>query len=148
MGRKTWESLPRRPLPGRPNIVVTRNADYVAEGAIVAHDIDAAVAKADELARQSGASEIAVIGGAEIFASLVGRARRIYLTEVDLDVPGDTFFPALAADEWRETGRAVSRPRREGRRGVRGAHPRAAGLKTRKEPAAFRAGSHLMQAAF
>jgi dihydrofolate reductase len=103
MGRKTWESLPRRPLPGRDNIVVTRNPYYAAQGAAVARDIDAAVAMAMGLAERARASEIAVIGGGEIFSALLARADRIYLTEVDLEVGGDTFFPALHPNEWRET---------------------------------------------
>ena len=103
MGRKTWESLPKSPLPGRDNIVVTRNPDYAAEGAVVVNDIDAAVVKARELAKRAGADEIAVIGGGEIFSALLPRADRIYLTEVDIEVAGDTFFPALDPDAWRET---------------------------------------------
>lgn len=112
MGRKTWESLPKKPLPGRDNIVVTRNPRYRAEGAIVVPDVDAAVARAKALAERSGADEIAVIGGGEIFAALVDRAERLYLTEVDLEVEGDTVFPALDPQEWRESA-ATSYPRGE-----------------------------------
>jgi dihydrofolate reductase len=103
MGRKTWESLPKKPLPGRPNIVVTRNRNYAAEGAMVVNDIETALAMANELARRDGVDEIAVIGGGEIFAALHDRADRVYLTEVDLVVPGDTFFPSLNAQAWEET---------------------------------------------
>jgi dihydrofolate reductase len=98
MGRKTWESLPKKPLPGRTNIVITRQADYEAAGAQVAPDIVTAL-KAAEAERPE---EIAVIGGGEIFAAFMPLANRIYLTEVDLSVDGDTFFPKLETELWRE----------------------------------------------
>ena len=99
MGRKTWESLPKRPLYGRHNIVITRNRDFVAEGASV-------VAGAKEALTAAGdAHEIAVIGGAEIFSLFMPLASRIYLTEVDLSVEGDTVFPPLDPGEWREVSR-------------------------------------------
>lgn len=92
MGRKTWESLPARfqPLPGRRNIVVTRQADWSAEGAEVAHSLDDALALAAD-----GAQEIWVIGGARLFADVIGRADRLEVTELDLAVKGDTFGPAI-----------------------------------------------------
>src|SRR5687768_16785173 len=95
MGRKTWESLPKRPLPGRDNIVISRRRGFVAQGATVVADIEAALTKAEMLARRARSDEIAVIGGGEIFAALLPRADRIYLTEVDLEVEGDVFFPKL-----------------------------------------------------
>jgi dihydrofolate reductase len=110
MGRKTWESLPRKPLPGRDNIVVTRQPAYVAEGARVVRDIDAAISAAQELARSSNADEIAVIGGGEIYAQTLPMADRIYLTEVDLEPVGDTCFPALAPSAWREVDRQPKMP--------------------------------------
>lgn len=92
MGRKTWESLPLkfRPLPGRTNIVVTRQADYKAEGAVVADSFEAARAAA---ARAPGADEIFVIGGGELYAAALPFANRLYLTLVDDDKEADTFFP-------------------------------------------------------
>jgi dihydrofolate reductase len=96
MGRKTWESLPKRPLAGRQNFVVTRQKDYRAEGATVVADIHAALAAAGNV------EEIAVIGGGEIYFSMFPKADRIYLTEVDLEVDGDTYFPKLMPSEWRE----------------------------------------------
>ena len=101
MGRKTWESLPRKPLPGRKNIVITRSGGFVAEGAEVARDVDRALALA------AGAAEICVIGGGEIYRLLLPHAGRIYLTEVDLDVVGDTSFPALDPAQWHEVSREV-----------------------------------------
>ncbi len=105
MGRKTWESFPKRPLPGRPNLVVTRNANYDAPGGEVFTTIDDALARAKVLAAESGAEEIMVIGGAEIYAQTLGRADRIYLTEVHAEIDGDARFPALDDTVWRETSR-------------------------------------------
>ena len=105
MGRKTWESLPKRPLPGRDNIVITRQRGYNAPGAIVVADPEAAISKAETFARRAGSDEIAVIGGGEIFSVLLPRADRVYLTEVDLEVEGDTFLPKLDPLHWREVAR-------------------------------------------
>jgi dihydrofolate reductase len=97
MGRKTWDSLPRKPLPGRNNIVITRQTGFAPEGARIA-------ATADEAIMQAGSvEEIAVIGGGEIYKMFLPLADRIYLTEVDLDVVGDTYFPKLDLDHWTET---------------------------------------------
>lgn len=100
MGRKTWESL-ARPLPGRANIIVTRDLTFGVEGAYVAHDIDAALALAEGLAADG--DEVMVIGGAEIYAQTLDRADRLYLTEVHLDVEGDAVFPELDEHMWTET---------------------------------------------
>ena len=99
MGRKTWDSLPRKPLVGRANIVVTRDADWRAEGAVVAHSLDEA------LARAGAADEIAIIGGAEIYKLALPRARIVHLTEVHGDFDGDASMPAFDANAWRETAR-------------------------------------------
>jgi dihydrofolate reductase len=96
MGRKTWESLPRKPLPGRRNIVITRQTRYRAEGAEIAASADAA------LALCGTAAEIAVIGGGEIYRMFWPLADRLYLTEVDIRVEGDTHFPKVRAEEWIE----------------------------------------------
>ncbi|UPJ57080.1 dihydrofolate reductase [Bradyrhizobium sp. 192] len=104
MGRKTFESLPRRPLPGRTNIVITRDAAYRAKGALVttsAADADA-VARGDVLRRS--ATEIAVIGGAEIFRQWLDRADRLEITEVHARPDGDTHFDINKA-EWDEVAR-------------------------------------------
>jgi dihydrofolate reductase len=100
MGRKTWESLPAnfRPLPGRRNIVVTRNADYQAEDATVVTSLPAAIAAAEN-------SEAFVIGGAELYAAALPLANRLQLTEIDASVEGDTFFPAIDPNQWQETTR-------------------------------------------
>ena len=100
MGRKTWESLPPRfrPLPGRHNIVVTRDAGYRAEGATVAASLPAAVA-------QVQGDEAFVIGGAELYAAALPLANRLQLTEIDSTFDGDTHFPAIDPSHWQETAR-------------------------------------------
>lgn len=102
MGRRTWASLKKKPLDGRNNIVVTRDSGYSAAGAVVVTSIDAAIAEARRAAAQSGAEEIMVIGGAEIYRATLPHADRLYWTEVDARPEGDTVFPALDAERWRE----------------------------------------------
>ena len=94
MGRKTWESLPEkfRPLPGRTNIVVTRNADYKAEGVMVTDSFSSALSAAE---RADGANEIFIIGGGEIYKEALTSADRLYLTLVEDETLGDTFFSSL-----------------------------------------------------
>ncbi|MBS0578456.1 MAG: dihydrofolate reductase [Proteobacteria bacterium] len=99
MGRKTFESI-GRPLPGRSNIVLTRDARWSAPGVTSAHTL------AEALARAAGAAEVAVIGGAEVYRLALPSARRIFLTRVLAEVPGDTRFPELDEAEWREVGRS------------------------------------------
>lgn len=105
MGRKTWESLPKKPLPGRTNIVVTRNAGYAAEGAELAMSASAALALAQALAAQAGADEVMVIGGAQLYAETFDRADRLYITEVHAAPDGDVSFPAFDRGQWREVAR-------------------------------------------
>ena len=92
MGRKTWESIPaeRRPLPKRTNIVVTRQEDYNAPGAIVVSSVEAALEKAKQ---SEGADEIFVIGGSGIFKDAFPVTDRLYLTLVHDEAPGDVYFP-------------------------------------------------------
>ena len=97
MGRKTFESFPS-PLPGRRHIVLTRDRGWQAEGAEVAHTPDEALALAGE-------GEVAVIGGAEVFALLLPRADRIALTEVNGAPAGDTVVPPFPPAEWQEAAR-------------------------------------------
>jgi dihydrofolate reductase len=106
MGRKTWDSLPRKPLPGRTNIVVTRNAAFAAPGAVAARSFDEAVA----LAEKESPPEIMVIGGADIFAAALPRAARIHLTEVHAAPQGDVHLPPFPPREWRETARENPEP--------------------------------------
>ncbi|WP_105102196.1 dihydrofolate reductase [Microbulbifer pacificus] len=103
MGRKTFESI-GRPLPGRENIVITRNPAWRAEGVTVAASLERALELAQQAAARDGAVEVMVIGGAEIYRQAMPLARRLYITEVDAEVDGDAFFPVLD-DGWRESGR-------------------------------------------
>lgn len=106
MGRKTWDSL-GRPLDGRDNIVVTRDPGFAAEGALVVHDVAAAVAMAQGCATRRGVDEIMVIGGAHIFAALLDQAQRIYWTAVEADPPGDVTFPEIDLRQWHEVSSQV-----------------------------------------
>lgn len=105
MGRKTYQSI-GRPLPGRTNIVVTRDRAFEAVGVVVVPSFEAAewVARGDAMRRS--AAEIAVVGGGEIYAHWLPRADRIELTEVHTSPDGDAFFPVLDLDHWQEVGRA------------------------------------------
>jgi dihydrofolate reductase len=100
MGRKTWKSLPQKPLTGRRNIVISRRAAPPdLEGAVWARSAQEALALAGD------ADEICVIGGGEVYALFLPMATRIYLTEVQVEVDGDTSFPVLKGNEWKEVSR-------------------------------------------
>jgi len=98
MGRKTWDSL-GRPLPGRSNIVISRNPDFSAAGAILAPTLEAAVAACGDI------DEAFVIGGAQIYAQALPLARRVLATEVHADVEGDAFFPLLPSFKGKKPAR-------------------------------------------
>jgi len=98
MGRKTYESI-GKPLPGRTNIVLTRDTDFKAEGCVLVHDVDAALAAGGD------AEEIMVMGGSNLYAQLLPRADRLYLTEVHADIDGDASFPDFDRQRWRELSR-------------------------------------------
>ena len=95
MGRRTFESIGRA-LPGRVNLVLTRDAAWHAPGAVAVHSLEEA------LAQVGNAAELVVIGGAELFRLVMPLARQIYLTEIHADIAGDTVFPALVPEEWHE----------------------------------------------
>ena len=101
MGRKTWESLPEAfcPLPGRNNIVVSRNAAYQAEGATVASSLEEAIAQAGNV------EQINIIGGADIFRLALPMADVLDMTEIDASFDADTFFPEFLPEDWQETSR-------------------------------------------
>ena len=100
MGRKTWDSFPKKPLPGRTNIVITRQPGWRAEGAVTAASLDDAL----RIARaQSGT--VFVIGGGEIYRAALPQATRVELTEIHQAFDGDAHFPALDRTAWRETAR-------------------------------------------
>ena len=93
MGRRTWESI-GRPLPGRTNIVITRDTAYTAEGCVVVHSLDEAIRAAGE------AAEVMIIGGGEIYREALPSVDRIYMTLVHARIEGDTFFPEFPPDDW------------------------------------------------
>jgi dihydrofolate reductase len=99
MGRKQYETV-GRPLPGRTNIVITRQADYQPEGVVVVHGIDAALARARAVAEAEGVDEIMIIGGGELYAQLIDRADRLYITHIDLSPAGDVRFPTIKPEQW------------------------------------------------
>ena len=107
MGRRTWESLPLKPLPGRLNLVLTRDEGYgesgAAKGAVVCTTLDEAIEIAREQAEDDGVDEICVIGGTALFEAALPRARRLYLTEVDAAPEGDARFPDFDEAAWTET---------------------------------------------
>ncbi len=104
MGRKTFESLPRV-LDGRLNVVLTRDAGFAASAATIARSLKEGLGVALASASQTGANEIMIIGGEELFQEALPLADLIYLTEVHARPPADTWFPALAAETWREVFR-------------------------------------------
>lgn len=104
MGRKTFQSI-GRPLPGRANIVISRSASYQADGVHVVSSIEEALELAVRLARDTGAEEVCVIGGGEIYRQTLQRTARIYMTRVMAEMAGDTVYPALAPEEWEEVAR-------------------------------------------
>ena len=105
MGRKTWDSLPIKPLPGRLNIVLTRDGSFEPKGALVCETFTEAVQIGREQAEEDAVSEVCVIGGAALFEMALPRAKRMYLTEVEADVEGDVFFPVFDEAAWREVRR-------------------------------------------
>jgi dihydrofolate reductase len=98
MGRKTWESLPGV-LPGRRHIVVTRNPDYQAPGGEVVYSVEEALQAVWE------APEIMIVGGSHFYSTMLPRAERLYLTLVEADVEGDSYFPEIDWRQWQEVQR-------------------------------------------
>jgi len=105
MGRKTWESLPKKPLVGRTNIVLSKDGSFEARGALVCEDFSEAVQIAREQAEEDGQSEVCVIGGASLFELALQRAGRLYLTEVEAEVAGDVRLSPIDESRWREVRR-------------------------------------------
>lgn len=109
MGRKTWDSL-GRPLPGRLNIVVSRQTGLVLEGAEVYPSLDAALVRAEEWALEQGASELMLIGGAQLYAQGLEQADRLYLTRVALNPAGDAWFPEFDEQQWKRVSEVPNPP--------------------------------------
>lgn len=98
MGRKTHQSI-GKPLPGRENIVITRDVTFRSDGCRIFHSLDEA------LSHYAGSEEVMILGGAELYKLTLEQAGRIYLTEVHTKVEGDTYFPAFEQEQWREISR-------------------------------------------
>lgn len=113
MGRKTWDSLPRKPLPSRLNIVLSRDGSFQPSGAVVCERFGEALELAREQAEDDGAEEVCVIGGVALFELALPKARRLYITEVDAEPEGDVHFPAFDEAGWREV-RREAQPAGEG----------------------------------
>ena len=100
MGRVTWESLPF-PLPGRPNLVLTNNKNYLAEGAEIFNCADKMIARGYELAGQMNVDEVMLIGGAKLYASQMKYCDRLYVSEVNATIEGDVYFPEIDTNTWK-----------------------------------------------
>ncbi len=103
MGRKNYESLPEkfRPLPNRTNIVLTRQNNFTAQGCVIVNNLNDGV----QLAKKAGEKELFMMGGAEIYKLALPMTDTLYLTEIDAEIEGDTFFPEWNKKEWREISR-------------------------------------------
>ncbi len=104
MGRKTYESI-GRPLPGRTNIVISRQASYAPVGVKVVPSLESAIELAENVCAIDGAEEAIVIGGAQIYEQALIHADRLYLTQVHSNAEGDAWFPVIAMEQWREIRR-------------------------------------------
>jgi dihydrofolate reductase len=103
MGRKTFESI-GRPLPGRTNIVVSRQEGYQPNGVIVISSLEAALDHAQSIAAADRANEVMIAGGAEIYAQTLPMADRLYITHVGLNPAGDAYFPRVDQEDWMDAG--------------------------------------------
>jgi len=103
MGRKNYDSIPEKfkPLPNRVNIVVTRQKDFWAPGCVVVNSIEHAL----DIARSNGEQEVFIIGGADIYKLGLAFADKLYLTEIQSTITGDTHFPEFNKNDWKETSR-------------------------------------------
>jgi len=100
MGSNTWDSLPKKPLPGRLNLVLSRDLKFEADGGVICSTLFEALEIAREHAVEEDSEEICVIGGANVFAQLLPKADRLYLTVVHAEIEGDTHFPAIDLTQW------------------------------------------------
>lgn len=99
MGRKTFESIGSRPLPNRPNLVISRQADFIAEGAAVFSSVEDAIASMDSV------EEVIIMGGGQLYKQMLPQADKLYLTLINADIDGDTFFPDWSEFSWNEIER-------------------------------------------
>ena len=106
MGRKTYDSI-GRPLPGRANIVLTRDANWTADGVEVVNGLDAAIAASEKACKAAGADELMIIGGEQIYRKFLPVANKLYLTKVEAKVEGDAYFPAIDSNQWRQVAEKI-----------------------------------------
>ncbi|MFP8968073.1 dihydrofolate reductase [Pokkaliibacter sp. CJK22405] len=104
MGRNTFDSIGRA-LPGRTNIVLTRNPEWQHEGVVVAHELDEALEQAKAAAQKAGAEEVMIMGGAQLYNTMLPHCDRLYLTRVHTQIEGDAFFPDVNPLQWQEVSR-------------------------------------------
>lgn len=104
MGRKTWESI-GRPLPGRTNIVISRNDKFIAEGAEVVSSLSSAIQLAEKIAQTDGTDEAFIIGGAGLYQAALPQAHRFHLTRVHAAIDGDTHLSDFDETQWKEVSR-------------------------------------------
>ena len=105
VGRKTWESFPRRPLPGRENIVLSRDGNYAAPGARVYSSLAPAINVATSIAQTTGVDEVFIAGGGTVYERAMDLIERLYLTRVDASPEGDALFPEIDMSTWTEVWR-------------------------------------------
>jgi len=103
VGRKTYESFGGKPLPGRKNIVITKDKSYQSEGAVIVHSIDEAITQAGDV------DEIMIIGGASFYEQTLPKVDRLYLTYVDANFEADSWFPEFDMNDWQETSRQLNK---------------------------------------
>lgn len=113
MGRKTFDSI-GRVLPGRANIIVTRDKEYTGDGIDVVHSLDAGLLRATEIAKGDGGDEVFVIGGAQIYEQALAQAERLYVTEIHQVCDGDALFPEIEESDWLEMSRDLHQPEMDG----------------------------------
>ena len=106
MGRKTYDSI-GRPLPGRVNIVLTRDKNWTAQGVEVVNDLDAAIAASDKACKDADADELMIIGGEQIYRKFLPVASKLYLTKVEAEIEGDAYFPAIDSTQWQQVAEKI-----------------------------------------
>ena len=106
MGRKTYDSI-GRPLPGRANIVLTRDASWTADGVQVVNDLDAALAASEKACAVAGSDELMIIGGEQIYRKFLPVASKLYLTKVEAEIEGDAYFPAIDPTQWQQVAEKI-----------------------------------------
>jgi len=106
MGRKTYDSI-GRPLPGRTNIVLTRDVDWMADGLQVVNDLDSAIAASKKACSASGSDELMIIGGEQIYRKFLPVASKLYLTKVEAEIEGDAYFPAIDPTQWQQVAEKI-----------------------------------------